>query len=120
MINYIKHLLKERKESLEKSKDSYRKETLERRFKNLPTNKEFKFLDLYDPFEFPLIITSEDVAKFLETKKQNNEVLFEKYLKCLNCDQDALFSEQTKHNCSRCKSDFLINDDSTYISFKKI
>jgi len=110
-INFIKNL--------DINEEEYRRETLESRFEALPLNKGFKFLDLYDPFEHPLTITSQDVALFIEEKKNKGMVRFDKYVKCPNCSLDIhLFEENNR--CSRCEHEFVADPETTFLIFMKI
>lgn len=123
MIDWIMRKIKDHLEQIEKDKDIYRVETLERRFKNLPSNQAFTFLHLYDPMEYPIIVTSEHVARFIDQKKELNQVEFEYYLKCPSCRHPTgIITEgvRDEQDCRKCSSKMKHNKENTYISFKKI
>lgn len=115
LIAFVKRMIF----NLENQDQIYREETLQSRFSALNQGKAFKFLDLYDPFEFPLIISETDVAKFIDQKRELGEVVFEKYIVCPKCNNEIhIISEELK--CHRCENEFKADKDNTYLIFKKV
>jgi len=94
----------------------YKKTVLEQRFNALPRGKYFKFLDLYDPLEFPLVITNLDVAEFLSKKRVEAKVSFDYYLKCPNCEANLSLE---RNHCLSCQHEIMDNPDNRYILFMK-
>lgn len=117
----IIQFLKSLEESIQKEKDSSKLKILELRFSQIESKKYFTFLDLYSPMDFPLEVTSEDVARYIESLKTNGDIYFEFYIKCPNCDfnEDLLKETETIQKCIRCNHETEKNKENIYIRFKK-